>query len=510
MVEKPPGIKEIFKELESEFPVDSWVIDQFNVWPLIHICLVRENREREKKTIKKKVTDTGKLKYLRLLKYNQIIARDILCLFNCLKNNSLIIINNNKKKNSAELLFKTRPNNKRISFKGRYFDVFLDPFIICFQKLGFGCLVLEEIENQPLKNPGYYRSVIIDPSVIKFKYINKLTKAFNKKSKECIIKMDLFSEFLTKLDEYKISRRSLDLQNLIKMVVQIKNRARIYEKILPVNCKAAFITVYAARNNLAFTYACKKLGIITIDVAHGANYHNEASAWVKLPHKGYQCLPNIFWCWTSSEANEINNATNAGTILSHKAIAGGNLFLELSIKDRFETVTQARKDIMLQISKLNNVKHILISLQPGSDENDFYKLLIEKSPAGWCWWLRLHPRMLNRKAEIIEAFEYKNVNINQATDSPLYSLLPNMDLHITSTSSVTIEAARLNVPSLLWGNQGCNNKKYVEKGIVKYVSTVGDLIHEIEKDSFNREHTNKIETIDHLKAYNELISDIGL
>jgi hypothetical protein len=323
--------------------------------------------------------------------------------------------------------------------------------------------------------------------------------------------MDRFEEFLIKLDEYSINRGSIGLENLIKMVVDIKYRTRIYEEILPVHCKAAFITVYATRNNLAFTYACRKRGILTVDVAHGANYHNEASAWVKIPQDGYQCLPNIFWCWTASEANEINKAPNAGTILSHKAIAGGNLFLELSIKDQFEAVTKARKETLQLLSKLGYVKHILISMQPGNDEKIFYKSLLENSPAEWCWWLRLHPRMLNRKSEIIEAFKNKNVIIDQATDRPLYSLLPNMDLHVTSFSSVTIEAARFNVPTILWEKQGGNDyAEYIEKGIARYVPNPDHLLLEIEKFSFNREQDNLIEAGDYLNAFQELIGDIGL
>ena len=81
---------------------------------------------------------------------------------------------------------------------------------------------------------------------------------------------------------------------------------------------------------MAFNLSCRRFGIPSIDIQHGVqgDYNAGYGRWLRVPVAGYELLPSIFWCWSKDEADSIEKWSQK-VQASHKAIVGGNLFLDL-------------------------------------------------------------------------------------------------------------------------------------------------------------------------------------
>jgi hypothetical protein len=64
--------------------------------------------------------------------------------------------------------------------------------------------------------------------------------------------------------------------------------------------------------------------------------------------------------------------------------------------------------------------------------------------------------MLAERERIRDIFSVlgKPVNLDAASDMPLYALLPHMDRHVTHSSSVVLEAEAYDVPSIIFSQYG--------------------------------------------------------
>jgi predicted glycosyltransferase len=72
------------------------------------------------------------------------------------------------------------------------------------------------------------------------------------------------------------------------------------------------------------------------------------------------------------------------------------------------------------------------------------------------YWIRAHPAMSYEEIDLLEKQleNYQNCNFKLATSSPLYNILSKMDVHITQNSTVTKEAALLDIPSIVIHESG--------------------------------------------------------
>ena len=80
--------------------------------------------------------------------------------------------------------------------------------------------------------------------------------------------------------------------------------------------------------------AAKRNGIRTIDIQHGVQSENDFlfSSWTNIPTNGYELLPDIFWCWSNVEKENIDKWTvNSDNLYS--AFTGGNPVLEINYED---------------------------------------------------------------------------------------------------------------------------------------------------------------------------------
>ncbi len=115
-------------------------------------------------------------------------------------------------------------------------------------------------------------------------------------------------EVQTYLREKGIEAPSLRRAPLERRAATISKAADGFALILKiVQPKLAFVVTYYAGLAPAFLLACRRLGILSVDLQHcpqdGAH---KAYVWSNLPDSGYSVLPAAFWTWSRSDADHID------------------------------------------------------------------------------------------------------------------------------------------------------------------------------------------------------------
>src|SRR5690606_17307926 len=143
--------------------------------------------------------------------------------------------------------------------------------------------------------------------------------------------------------------------------------------------------------------AARRVGIPSVDIQHGNQRDIFYHKWMNVPTKGYNIVPNYFWCWEKEDAEAINRWANLTSI--HEAIIGGNPWIELWKNDNHPSIKKYNKLIKEFIDR--DAVNILVTLQPlyglpNWNENIPYWVIraIKKSPDNWKWYIRYHHAMI--------------------------------------------------------------------------------------------------------------------
>jgi hypothetical protein len=107
-----------------------------------------------------------------------------------------------------------------------------------------------------------------------------------------------------------------------------------------------------------------------------------------------------------------------------------------------------------------NKKVILLTLQFDTDKIYLISSIIEvirKTQREFNWWIRIHPSLLGKMEEfrsLFLSFGIQEFYIDFPSTLPLYSVLSNVHLHISHSSSTVIEAAQIGVKSVVTSEVG--------------------------------------------------------
>lgn len=294
----------------------------------------------------------------------------------------------------------------------------------------------------------------------------------------------LFEEFVSDKGRSFILNDLGYFKRLTYMVRDIADYFKfIFEKTDP---SLGFAVSYYGTEGMAFNLACREHGIKSVDIQHGfqGDYHVAYGRWDKVPKDGYELLPSLFWCWSNSEAQSIKKWCNSISAC-HKPLVGGNLLLN-SWRKKDYSPARSFDDKILKIKKLCPDKcHILYTLSGFTlTERDRLASIIEKlkhSHFPFFIWIRLHPTTLNKRNEIKKLFSGPHIEIDNATDYPLYALLRHMDIHITEFSSTVIEAESFNVPSIITHVLGAETfQDQIKSGHAFFAETTEQIIHSVQ------------------------------
>lgn len=432
-------------ELEERFPVGQWRIDGIHIWPMIRLELATNLTHYVMYPAlydsTNSASNVGRLPKLLfqeasgLIRYGKAFVGDF---------------SRNAKAKRAEIVFLS----DGISFSfliDSWYEKWCDPFISKLSEENILSFMMTPTHQYriPRRTPSRF----IQPSLdwIRLKTLLSSTKQQKKRG------LDRFQEFADFVGGRPLRASLPDLGSIQNQCLVVIKYAEFFERFFSeIKPRFGFLVSYYNIVGMAFNLACRRLGIVSVDIQHGlqGDLHWAYGRWRNVPEEGYEVLPRFFWVWSDVEAEAIRRWSSPHSPW-HQPIAGGNLFLDIWQSSDNEMVNYYDEKIGDFKREKTGFIHILYTV--GYEEADKLTMIFDaiKQSESFCWWwLRMHPGKLKEKDAFKRAIRehgLTNGEVDLATDLPLYALLRQMDLHLTFYSSSVFEAEEMGVPSVVVG-----------------------------------------------------------
>lgn len=290
--------------------------------------------------------------------------------------------------------------------------------------------------------------------------------------KRKVINDKIFNNIIDQFNDCVIPVSDNDITRLKSKIHLIYLYSIFYSLIIKLtNVKVAYILCYYNVQMFGLIYALNKKGVITYDVQHGSQgklhpmYQFNLS---NLKEGNFNTLPAKFWVWDTPSYNSLiswlPNDRKGDVELN------GNPWIDYSIslyKDRYSQFFKDTKRIILITLQESIINDIFLDLIDNLDQEKFE------------WWIRFHPRMVEKKDYWKKYFLNKkinNINIDFATELPLPLILSYTFLHISRYSGSIIEGCHLNVKTFITDEIGIiTYEDYVDNVNVFDVSKYDDV-----------------------------------
>lgn len=419
--------------LEKKYPVEEWKVNEVCVWPylrnklyfLLNLEIEKEKRIKNYQRINARVNK-------KFNKYYKLVTSFV-------KFNYFFFFLKKKK----FLFFEA--STHRILFRDVTYNKFYDTIIN-------ECNLEKEsyIFNYLNEGKKKFESRNIRYNIFEqLEYYNNYKKFFKTKRTEEAFRS--FDSFFDEFKRYNFSNNFLNSfseKGVKNSVFSIYQKSLFFDKIFKkMQPKEIFILCYYNNlNTYAIVLAAERMGIKLIEMQHGpqTNIQSSYSNWTKVTENNFKMLPRSYWNWDYESKKVIDKWSN--NLTNFNAFVGGNAWVDYwnynSHKFKF---------------KFNN--YILYTLQSLSLDLLFPESIIKLIKDGkYLWMIRLHPRQLAEKNNIVNFLKNKNIieniNIEEATSFPLPLLLKKCIVNVTHYSGTVNEAVMMNKTSILLDKLG--------------------------------------------------------
>ncbi|MCX5805031.1 MAG: hypothetical protein NT010_03025 [Proteobacteria bacterium] len=435
---------------EEQYPVEKWIINDIHIWPIIRLSLYFQNADEFK--INKKSKEANREVFASIIRVISILTGGLRFGYSYLKD----FRKNSKPNSQADAVFLS-DGISYIKLKDTWYEKYCDPLASLFNvnKLSYFLMTPFNKYFIPRNSP----SMFIQPYIDYIKIKNALYFKIHSPEDD---KLDKFDDFVDYLKVNKLYTNLSDLKKIKMQAHQIINIARFYIKMFrKTKPSICFSVGYYGNEGFALNLACRVLKIPSVDIQHGfqGDFHPAYGRWNRVPDKGYELLPKIFWCWSNYEATTING-WNKNHLKWHEPLVGGNPFLHLWQPENDDDIINYYDDKIIKIKNCClDLKHVLYTIG-GDEEYDELNKIIEiakNTEKSFHWWFRLHPNYLNQKHKINAILRDNKIisyELDAATDFPLFAVLRHIDVHLTYFSSTVIEAELFGVPSVVMHKYG--------------------------------------------------------
>ena len=407
------------RDIETAYPVDTWLYHGFRIWPMIRIELSFAMAEFERRGLLLRC-------WLRVARFLRgIIPSDRV---------HPVPIPDDFKVCHPEITV-AYLDETQIDASGRQSKdmVFLDPF----RKRGYGVMRFTEVIENTDKLP--FPSIALD-----FVFGRRLAEPAP----------DWYPDYR------KIySSLGMPENRILDTAASVLRMSKVYyDELQKTNLKLLLIECWYSPIVYALELACRRLGITTVDVQHGlaTRQHPSYGYWTKVPDGGYEIMPMYFWRWSRAQLEEMTE-TSPGLVGRHGFFVGGNQPLYRVLRD----TAHANPELFASFSEsLKGRRVIALCLSRLTVERvGQFVSALESSPRDYYWLFRFHPQDPNRDfyASLLSQKTTKeSADYEVCNTLSVYEILQLSDVVVSDISTVLQEGLIFGKPGIVVSQDGCN------------------------------------------------------
>jgi hypothetical protein len=439
------AIMDLINDLESRFAVDTWMAGGVRIWPYLRIKLnfdLYYAYHADRGTARPSVPARIARPLMHLSRFGYAALADA--------------GNNSWPWGHADILMMS--DGLSYAFHDeRWYEKFCDPLISRFSSRGFSTFLMTP--SHAYRIPRRTPSLFLQPCLDVARAVG-MARSSSATPNEAL--QQDYPAYRAVLAERSLRLDVPSLSDVQRYASVLLCMADVYRRIIQRTTPSlVFLVSYYWMEGMALNLACRRSGIPAVDLQHGlqGDLHVAYARWNRIPADGYELLPSRFWVWEQSDADTIER-WSAPAARWHRPLLGGNLWLNEWRSGEGASIKQYDRIMLESLSEHPDRPQILVTLQFNmTEERTLGPLLsvMQRTQGEWRWWVRLHPCMLNERIAVramLSRNGISHVDLDRATDLPLYALLRHMDLHITHSSSTVIEAEQFGVPSVVISTYG--------------------------------------------------------
>ncbi len=360
---------------------------------------------------------------------------------------------------------------------GEYVEKFCDPLLLRLEQEQGLTGVLVTPLNRALA-PRQTPSVLVQPQL----EVALLAGAVSARARRPVVSLPGYDEAKALLARIAPGLVVPSALKLFRNAHISKVTSRLCEGWLRlVRPRVVFLVAFYGNERAAMLLACRRLGIPTVDLQHGAisAVHFAYARLGRLPPHGYELLPDWFWVWSEREREVIEPW--AGKDGPHRVVVGGNPFITYCQARQGRGLAEAGQALDEALRAHAGRAQVLYSASGYETDEQLRTLVavVGQTAPTHRWWLRMHPsrpEAAERFAAALVDFPAERALLDLASRLPLPVLLSGMQAHVTEGSSTAEEAALFGVPTVLFAEEGTTQfAPLLERGQAVAVASLGDV-----------------------------------
>ncbi|MGH9371971.1 MAG: hypothetical protein ACRD15_10625 [Vicinamibacterales bacterium] len=485
-------------ESERDFPVAAWTAHGVRVWPIVRLQLLAQNANasvlqdavgggaRRNAAAVARVVGTWAAATARDWRHNTIRLR------------------------RADAVFLAYSSGNQPTIDGRRYNPLLAPYVHLLQRTGRTAAVWEMCHEGEYNIPRSIPSAFIQPQLL----AHRIASLFMYRPNEDDAVVDGFRELVARARAAGLVNRYTNVRALLRDTYFVRRTADWFKRRLAiVGPSHGFVADYGLREQ-AFCLACRELGIPSVELQHGVinDTHPAYAGWQAVPVGGYESRPALFWCWDATGVAAIERWA-ARAPGGARAVLGGDPWREQWRQDDAVLVRAFDERIATIKEALPASAHVLVTLDPtGAVVPDILIEAMRRSPAEWCYWVRLHP--LGQRARLPDARRTLDANrircapVHLSSEWPLHAVLRHVDAHVTGCwSTVVMEAEDFGVSSVACAERAREVfPQQMADGTLRIAATPDELLTAVALQIRNRRPRRAVSAADPERALRDALS----
>tara|TARA_A100001015_G_scaffold321098_1_gene450116 strand:+ start:2690 stop:4216 length:1527 start_codon:yes stop_codon:yes gene_type:complete len=462
---------EVIKKIENKIKPSDFIVSGVNIWPLYRFYIADKFRVKSLNIPSSNLTGEGETKNIFFV---------ISAMFKGLISNIRLITTIKRK----DVVFLSHSNFQRFSLDDQMFDPYCYPVMEELNKIGLSSEIYQVGVSTNTKQ-SYKKTINVEEAVTFWYFLLAPFMTLAAKFKTFVFHKNRLSLMVNKaiMDlnyDFTIPNDSFFIERSARLTV----KSWFFEYLIKRHkAKFGVLVGYGTQSGLAFNLACSKKGVKTIELQHGMVSQSlpRYYGWTNVPSKGYEFLPDVFWCWNKSEVSSVYEWTNKAT--KHRALPHGNIYLQ----QREKYASQQSKKIVTDFRNATNSfeKICLVTLQAPNVEPDWLLEAILASPPSTFWLFKFHPADLKKASRISKIKNYfnkkdlDNFDLEFANNPSLniYDCIDVADNVVSAFSSTLLEALMLNkIPVVIHSEGLVHYSNYVSSGEMLYLENPDDFL----------------------------------